>query len=248
MSAGSGVNLGAPKTPPRWLDSFMQIIFPERCLFCRAVLPSCEGRPVCCSCGTGFTPAGSICPSCESLIPPGEGPCSCCPALPYLQSLFALSFYEGQWRFLLQNLKYHGRRSLARPLGRWLGLEISERHFCRPDLVVPVPLYRSREKERGFNQSSLIALYTARVLEIQCLPVLFKTIDTASQATLSRTERFENIRSAFSSSTVFPPGTVILLIDDIYSTGSTLKEAAKALHKSGAEVHAAVIAYNPLIK
>ncbi len=247
MNSRSSFELNKPGALSTWFGSFTHILFPERCLFCRAVLSSSEGPPTCSSCGSSFAPAGYICPACERLLSGGQT-CSCCLTFPCLQSLFALSFYEKQWRFLLHSLKYHKRRSLARPLGRWLGLEIAGSMICQPDLVVPVPLHCRREKERGYNQSSLIAHHTARVLGKKCLPLLKKNTDTISQATLSRRERFENIRGAFSCSETPLLGTTVLLIDDIYSTGSTLNEAAKALCRSGAEVHGAVIAYNPLIK
>jgi len=235
------------KAASGWFDSFMHVVFPERCLLCRAVLSSGNRRPLCTSCAKTFAPAGYICPVCEIILT-GLGPCSCRAELPFLKSLFALSYYGDKWRFLLHNLKYYNRRSLARPLGRWLGLEIINSKIFRPDLIVPVPLHRRREKERGFNQSDLIANHTARAFRIRCQPLLKKTVDTVSQTTLSRRERFENIRGAFNCTVPSLQGKTVLLIDDIYSTGSTLNEAAKALHFSGAEVHGAVIAYNPSIK
>lgn len=235
------------KAPPQWLDTIMHFIFPDRCLFCREVLSSSEGRPICRSCSNGFSPVGLICPACGNIIA-FKSSCQCRASFSYLQTLFALSYYVGQWRILLHNLKYYKRRSLARPLGRWLGLELVNRQLCQPDVIVSIPLHAFREKERGFNQSSLIAGYTARTLGKRHLPLLNKTIDTISQTTLSRRERFENIRNAFSSNKILPQGTEVLLIDDIYSTGSTMKEAAKVLSSEGAKVHGAVIAYNPLIK
>ncbi len=247
MTIIDGFNRFESKAPPRWLDTITHVFFPERCLFCREVLSSSEGRPICRSCSNGFSPVGLICPACENIII-GKSSCLCQSSFSYLQSLFALSYYVGQWRFLLHNLKYYKCRSLARPLGRWLGLEIITRQFCQPDVIVSIPLHIFREKERGFNQSSLIASYTARTIGKRHLPLLNKTIDTISQTTLSRRERFENIRNVFSSNKILPQGTEVMLIDDIYSTGSTMKEAAKVLSSSGAKVHGAVIAYNPLIK
>lgn len=237
-------SLKAPVAPIRWAESFIELIFPERCLFCRAVLPPGAGRALCSSCGRLFSPVGFICPACENLAS-GDSSCRCLTDLPFLKSLFALAFYEDQWRLLLHNLKYGGRRSLARPLGRWLGFEIMQGQPCRPDLVVPVPLHRRREKERGFNQSMLIADHAARVMGKPALPLLAKNRDTLSQTTLSRRERLENVSGAFSALPGSLEGASVLLIDDVYSTGSTLKEGARVLHARGAVVSGAVIAYNP---
>ncbi len=231
----------------RWIDSLACLIFPERCLFCRSALPSAEGRPLCSSCSEEFEPAGIICPSCTQSLSKRRL-CQCPAEQHCIQALFALSFYEKKWSRLLHNLKYHQRRSLARPLGRWLGLEIIKRQFFLPDLVVPVPLHYSREKERGFNQSGLIAQSAALTMERPYGSILQKNRPTLSQTTLSRTGRLANVRGVFSVTGTVPRETKILLIDDIYSTGATMREAAKALHNSGLLVCGAVIAYNPLIK
>ncbi len=229
---------------PHWIDPLLHLIFPDRCLYCRSILPSSGGRPLCRSCEKIFSPAGLFCPGCERFYRQGEE-CSCNPAGFPLQSLFALSSYEQQWRLLLHNLKYHKHRFLARPFGRLLGLEILMQQFCRPDLVVPIPLHRRREKERGFNQSALIARYVGQALERPARNILFKNRDTLSQTTLSRLERLENVRGAFSCPLPPPKGSKVLLIDDIYSTGSTIKEAAAVLQDCGIKVYGAVVAYNP---
>jgi len=231
---------------PNWIDPLINIIYPDRCLLCRSILPSSGGRPLCSHCEKTFSPAGLLCSGCERFYRQGTE-CTCSPADSPLQSIFALSGYEKQWRFLLHNLKYHKHRYLARPLGRWLGLEILAQQHCHPDLVVPVPLHRRREKERGFNQSDLIARHTGQILKKPVRKILLKNKDTMSQTTLSRRERFENIRGVFNCPMPPPKGSEVLLIDDIYSTGSTIKEAAAVLQNSGVIVYGAVIAYNPRI-
>lgn len=161
-----------------------------------------------------------------------------------LKALFALSFYEKRIRDLIHDLKYRGRRSLARPLGRWLGFEISKCDCDFPDLVTAVPLYKRREQERGFNQSVLIARSTATFLNRPYRNLLARTKDTTSQTTISRRERRENIHGAFQCAGLIPAGATLLLIDDVYSTGSTMKEAASVLKQHGVTVYGAVIAYN----
>ena len=233
-------------TSVRPIDFLLHLLFPDRCLFCRDLLPLSDGLPLCSSCRVKFTPAGRICPCCERFFR-GEGSCTCHPVPTPLRSLYALSRYDQQWRLLLHDLKYRKRRSLARPFGVWLAREIVLQKYCVPQLVVPVPLHRHREQERGFNQSALIAGHTARALGIPCRQLLTKNKDTVSQTTISRRERRENVCGAFSCLSPPPQGSVVLLIDDIYSTGATMKEAAAVLQSSGAKVYGAVVSYNPRI-
>lgn len=230
-----------------FLDNVISLIYPERCLFCQVVISVQAGRPLCVSCEKEFTPAGYFCPYCNLRLP-ANACCICRPLQPSLHSLYALAFFEQQWRLLLHNYKYYGRRSLGRPLGRWLGCELGAQQVSLPDLVVSVPLHRDREKERGFNQSALIARHLAGTLTVPYCSLLFKHKKTLSQTALSRRDRLENIHGAFSLAGPVKKGLTVWLVDDIYTTGSTLLEAAEVLHNHGALVHGVVVAYNPLSK
>lgn len=245
MPGLSGARTDRHNGKQSWFDLFLNLIFPERCIFCRRILPAAPEQPLCSSCAPEFVPAGRICLRCEMPLSAAKD-CLCRSTGFALQGLYALTRYEKRWRLVLHDLKYRSRRSLARPLGLWLGREISSNAYCKPDLVVPVPLHRRREKERGFNQSALVARHAARSLGCLYRPLLIRHRDTTSQTTLSRRERIENVRGAFALKSQPPSGSVILLVDDIYSTGSTLKEAAAALYRPGAKIYGAVIAYNPL--
>lgn len=226
------------------VDTLLHLFFPERCLFCRSLLSAATVPPLCSTCAVKYFAQGTICPECEKTVPVNDDcPCSS-PGLP-LKGLFALARYDRPWRSLLLPLKYNGQRYLARPLGFWLGYEISRLQYCLPAAVVPIPLHRVKEKDRGYNQSALIAGHAARYLGIPCRNMLVKNRETLSQTTMSRRQRSENIRGAFSCSSTIPAGLPLLLVDDIYSTGATLKEAATVLHDRGALVYGAVIAYNP---
>lgn len=232
------------RSPVRPLDYLLSLLFPDRCLFCLDIIPSPSRIPLCSNCRIKASPAGRICPQCERFYR-GQDLCSCNTEGSPLHSLYALSSYDQQWRYLLHELKYRKRRSLARPFGVWLAREMIEHKYCVPQVVVPVPLHRHREKERGFNQSALIAGYTAKTMGIPCRQLLTKSIDTISQTTISRKERRENVKGAFSCALLPSHGSVILLIDDIYSTGATMKEAAAVLQHNGATVYGAVVSYNP---
>jgi competence protein ComFC len=227
------------------LEKFLQLLFPERCLFCRRLLAPASARPLCLNCDSSAWPVGVVCPRCGTFGQRETLQCGCRQSDYPLQGLFALSFYEGRWRVLLHDLKYRGRRSLARPFGRWLARELLLQGCFQPQMVVPVPLHRNRERERGFNQSALLARQVAKELSIPFASSLIRKRETESQTLISRRERLLNVRGAFSCSPEFEAGTKILLIDDIFSTGATMSEAAKCLRLHGALVYGAVVAFNP---
>ncbi len=235
----------ASRFTPGLIEQLLHLLFPDRCLACSQILPVLDGMPICSSCRPMFSYAGPICPRCERIVKKLDK-CSCPVDSFPLHSLFALLWYEKQWRHLLHDLKYRKHRSLARPLGSWLGMEIYRRNYCSPHLVAPVPLHKKRAKERGFNQSALVARYAAKALNVPCREMLVKEKETFSQVTISRRERYANIKGAFRAVSPLPQNTVVLLIDDIYSTGATMKEAAGVLQDCGARVYGAVLAYNPL--
>ena len=138
-------------------------------------------------------------------------------------------FFNDSAREIIHHLKYADRVSLARPIGRMLR-EIVQREGFEGTCLIPVPLHRSRERERGFNQAELIA----RELD---LPVDIRAIrrrkKTPTQTGLSRSERARNLAAAFELR-----GDVedlkVILVDDVFTTGATMNELAKVLKRGGA--------------
>jgi len=154
----------------------------------------------------------------------------------------AIGPHEDVLRSIVHSLKYDGRRSLATPLG----LLIRERcHWVLEgaDVVVPVPLHPSRRRQRGFNQ----ALDLARGLQLPVARAIRRARATDSQTGLTRDERHRNIRDAFApsrlrwrASTV--RGRVVVLVDDVSTTGATLDECARVVRAMGAREVRAVTA------
>ncbi len=236
-------NRGSPVRS--WTESLGRLFFPPRCLTCEALLPPPPGIPLCSSCRDFFTPAGLICPRCGHVLGVRQ-PCDCTVELIPLRGLFALSLYEGAWRRMLHRFKFEGRRGLARPLGHWLGRMVAEQTAWEPDLVVPVPLHRRRLAERGYDQASLLARFTAQALRISLFPLLVKSRAAPPQSSLSFRQRKENVSGAFSyRARSRIAGKRVLLVDDIYSTGATMQEAAKVLHEQGLLVFGAAAAFTP---
>ena len=198
-----------------WLRAFASLLFPERCPLCDEI-----------------TVGGSLCARCEADPPPAGGVRSlpetehCVGVAPYR--------YEGRVRESLHRFKFRGRREYASFFGHALAEEL--RPYAGNAFLVPVPVSRRRERERGYNQSLLLARAASRELHIPCLDLLCKTRENETQHELGRAAREQNVRYVYA---VKPgkrlPGRAIV-VDDIVSTGHTLAACVSALRKAGIEV------------
>jgi ComF family protein len=131
-------------------------------------------------------------------------------------------------------MKYEGYFALARPLGE-LMVAAWPRWEHQLDLVVPIPLHSLRKRERGYNQSELLTDVLQQELDLPSLPeALNRSRHTRPQLGLTANERRANVRDAFTANRVLVQGKRIMLVDDVFTTGSTLTAAAEALHQAGA--------------
>ena len=237
-SAASGVALIA--------QGVFTAFFPSDCRLCGTPLTNISRLPVCPSCLRAMVPLEvSTCEICgESVsdvsIPQNQICSACQESRPYFSKAAAYGAYDGGLRELIHLLKYEQVEPAAGVLGRMLAEAI---HKLGPIadsiLVVPVPLYRSKRRERGFNQAELIARAALKLeaprYELRA-DVLERTRPTVSQIGLTRPQRIENLRGAFR---VPHPnrvaGRTILLVDDVLTTGTTASECARILRKAGAE-------------
>jgi ComF family protein len=183
----------------------------------------------------------------------GEVRCGLCRRLepPYVKAT-AYGSYDSGLRELIHLLKYNQLRPAANVLGRMLAeaIEDLQPFFCGSEIVVvPVPLHSGKLRQRGFNQSELIARAALKLkpglLRLQLgAGLLERRRETKSQIGLSRHQRRENIRGAF---VVAKPDEVnereILLVDDVFTTGTTVSECARVLRRAGAsKVYVATVA------
>jgi ComF family protein len=195
--------------------------------------------------------SGALCTICGERI---EGPyalagnegeirCGLCRRVepPYVKAT-AYGSYESGLRELIHLLKYEQVRPAANVLGRMLAEAIAELHplFGDNPTVVPVPLHAGKLRQRGFNQSELIARAAVKLMPAEnrlavSSRVLERCRETQSQIGLSRHQRRENMRGAFA---VAKPeeisGREVLLVDDVFTTGTTVSECARVLRRAGA--------------
>jgi ComF family protein len=147
--------------------------------------------------------------------------------------------YEHPVDELVRRLKYHGAIAHARVLGVLLAQVARERGEALPALLVPVPLHAARWRERGFNQAAAIARYAGHLLEIPVMRhAVVRVRDTPSQTTLDMNARRRNVRGAFavrrgrSLARLLEAGHVAI-VDDVITTGSTMKELRRVLLQAG---------------
>jgi len=225
------------------------LFYPASCVVCSReverseyLCESCRGRaprinsPFCAKCSEPFS--GAItqtfrCANCEH-------------RLLHFDAAVAAFRSRGLVRKLVHEFKYGRQRYLRHPLAEWLGETMSDPRLSgqRFDLLVPVPLHPARERERGFNQATLLAELLSRRTAIPLHPVLERIRYTTTQTVYDRAERMENLHGAFRLRKKRDVrGLQVLLIDDVLTTGSTLSECARILKEAGAScVHAATAA------
>lgn len=227
------------------------LVFPSFCLLCGRPLGRPGERAVCRDCLDRLTPyEGSFCLCCGRFFDAaGENHlCRRCLDNPPEFSVHrSCGRYRGVLKDVILLYKYRKVSALSRALTDFAGRALADRQeiWSGVDGLVPVPLHRRRRRERGFNQAQLLARELARRRGIGILGgCLVKTRNAPPQMTLRAGEREANVRGAYAvKGTRRLRGKVLLLVDDVFTTGSTLRECSRALRQAGAaEVRALTLA------
>ncbi len=229
-----------------FIYGFLSLIFPLNCLICRRGLESENKKHLCNHCWAeiGLIKA-PVCSRCGR--PSALSTCIACKAKHYyFQTARVAGIYEGVLRECVHLFKYGKKAYLAEPLGELLvAMMRNDGCLIKADLLVPVPLDKRRHREREFNQAYLLAQVISRRFSI---PVssrnLRRTRTTPPQTQLNRRQREKNVRGLFRVGKAKEyQGKTILVIDDVFTTGSTANECAKILSQAGArEVNVLTVA------
>ena len=159
--------------------------------------------------------------------------------------------YDGPARELIHVFKYSGRRYLARFFAGAIGDAVEARaEVTGKELIVPVPIHRSRLRERGYNQAGEIARSLGKILGLEVESrALERTSQSSSQVGMTRRQRRENVRGCFRVvDRRFVRGVEIYLVDDVYTTGATLDECSRVLLRAGAESVTALTAARDMVR
>ena len=223
---------------------FLNMILPPRCIKCGQVLSERNG--ICPDCFAKITFISS--PLCHCCGRPFAGGADvkfgavqyCGECLRKKKRLFTMQrsafVYNDESKDLILNLKFRDRTGTAETLADLLytaGIDIWKE---KPDLIIPVPIHRLRLLQRRYNQSALLCKYLAQKTGIAAdYETLVRQRNTVPQVQLSGTARRNNLKQAFATANPQKfKGKKVVLIDDVSTTGSTLNECAKVLHKAGA--------------
>ena len=192
------------------------------CDDCKSRLKLIDHKRSCPGCGGNLDGILALCTQC---LESGK--------LPLWDKVFAIFEHTGIGRDIILGLKYKERSEFARPLGK-MGADILAEAGIIPDFVTAVPAHWQRRLLRGYNQAELIGRNTAKYLGVPFRNVLKRVKGGSRQARLGRTARLKNLKKAF---VCFAPekvsGRRVLLIDDVFTTGATLRAAAEQLRKAG---------------
>lgn len=225
-------------------NGLLDLVYPPGCLVCErygtsAVCPACEAafmplpEPVCAVCGRADEPDPTACRACIAAGERGGWG---------FDAARASGVYAGALRHALHRLKY-GR---IEPLGEMLGAYLANRCVVDGlfggdlrrdvDLVIPVPIHRARQWDRGFNQAALLAAPVAAMIgKPLATSLLVRVRRTPPQVGLSGEARRRNLEDAFAvTDAAKVSGRPVLLIDDVFTTGSTATACAFALKRAGA--------------
>jgi competence protein ComFC len=227
-------------------DAVISVLFPAGCRICGGFLARASRVPICDECLSSFSSIGGrkceICGQPLSSLTASEPEALTCPACQQKTYAFvrarSYGVYQGALVRAILMLKFEH----IQPLGDWFAARLAELARCEgpamaADLVVPVPLHRDRQKERGYNQAAAISKPLAKILGLpHKAALLTRTRPRPAKQVLTLEERWASVRGAFATR----PGSQVdkmrvLLLDDVLTTGATLDACSRALLDSGAK-------------
>jgi len=212
-------------------EKILRAFFPERCPLCGKIIDLREYD--CPDCRADVIKLGNdCCPGCGC----EKDRCLCAEDRIVLSDFASVYIYSGLIKAQIHQFKFRGNKALGKRLGDDMAFRLSECFLDTDfDLVTYVPISKIGLKERGYNQSEILAKRVAEKFFLPCEGLLCKLGETSKQHKLSAEERKNNIKGAFAlCDNADVKGKTILLCDDVKTTGATLKECEKVLYEGGA--------------
>ncbi|MBN2143568.1 MAG: ComF family protein [Candidatus Aureabacteria bacterium] len=216
----------------------LDLVYPRSCLLCGKLLEFDKPLYFCRNCLRNLPWIHARCRECGrylSAAGPVQSACkTCSESRRFFDSGVSALLFDHPAKKLLFHMKYQGDFGLAAPLAGLMTRAYVKNAVSHPDWITFVPLHPFRFKERGFNQSELLANEVGKRLRIRTFPALDRIRFDAVQASLDLRERAKNIRNAFQIKKKFNrKSDHVLLVDDVMTTGNTLNECAKILKENG---------------
>ena len=224
--------------PQTIIDFCVELLYPKRCLACDKVLLNIEKeRGICQACVKQVKLVGpDYCLKCGTPTYNNEELChNCKNTTRYFEQNKAIFQYTGQMKDTMYRFKYFNRRCYAKAFadhavkiyGPWLKEQ-------KIDAIVPVPMYKPKERRRGYNQAAVFARALSKKINIPVdESIVIRQSDTTAMKQLNHLKRKKNLLKAFTTPKNIVQFRKVLVVDDIYTTGTTLDEVSKALKDGG---------------
>lgn len=219
----------------------LRLLYPQRCPFCDEVLGGEEKKELCCSNCREKLPwvKGPVCMKCGK--PVGYAEVEYCPDCQKSHHIFdqgaAVFTYSGCIPGSIYRFKASNRRDYIDFFAEAMKLQSEKYLNCwQPQVIVPVPMHPEKRAARGYNQAELLAVCFSKLTGIFCdWEILYCTKKTKVQKSLGRSARQKNLRGSFAVQKDIGKLKRVLVIDDVYTTGSTMNEIARTLKNAGVE-------------
>ncbi len=224
----------------KFFDFFIDIVYPPTCLICKDIFVSYDGHKyICNNCKKVLLQSINIqnrCKICSKTLI--NNSCNFCNSNETYKNI-SLFDYDGYMRSLLYNMKYSNNKKLAKEIillyKDYLIKNLD--YFNNFDYIVSVPLHKKKLRQRGFNQSEVMAQAISEIINIPYYPLLIRTKHTPPQSKLNFKQRRKNLEGVFEVNKYFNNicinGKKVIIIDDIFTSGTTILYCGKTLENAG---------------
>jgi competence protein ComFC len=222
-------------------NKFIDLLFPKICAHCGESFEKGISNILCYPCFEAMDSyEDPLCGHCGISLPMGAFEdavflrCQDCGEGPYfLDQVRAFGPYGGGLRIAHHGFKFEGMESLKFEIAQKMVRPVISSFWNGVEALIPVPLSPERERERGYNPAELLAIEVSALTGIPFQKIIQKIKSTVPQMTLSREERLQNPKGAYQALDSFRPMKKVVLVDDVFTTGSTLEECARVLKNAG---------------